>query len=140
MVLEKAQNLLEQLPTSVELPDIWSSPSSPALSPFSVLLASEVSQWNHILQVVSTSLSQLIAAVKGETAMLESTKEIYHTLAADAVPTKWLVSNMGTFWRRTPFLHSLLSSHLSSDGLKVPLQLPQLLDNLENGSDNFWST
>ena len=106
IVLEQSTQLLEQLPTRIELPAaVWttqhqlltSSPpvgSHSQLSPYWTLLSQEVSLWNHRLRVVSATLSHLIAAVKGEAAMLEEDEDLYQALVAEKVPKAWQVGNM----------------------------------------------
>lgn len=106
LVLERSTQLLEQLPTHIKLPAaVWTaqhqsptlSPpvcSHSQLSPYWILLSREVSQWNHRLSVVSTTLSHLIAAVKGEAAMLEEDEALYQSLVAERVPKAWQVGNL----------------------------------------------
>lgn len=106
IVLEQSIQLLEQLPTRIELPAaVWTTQhqlltsshpvgSHSQLSPYWTLLSQEVSLWNHRLRVVSATLSHLIAAVKGEAAMLEEDEDLYQALVAEKVPKAWQVGNM----------------------------------------------
>lgn len=106
LVLERSTQLLEQLPTHIKLPAaVWtaqhqSPTSSPPFqshsqpSPYWILLSWEVSHWNHRLSVVSTTLSHLIAAVKGEAPMLEEDEALYQSLVAERVPKAWQVGNL----------------------------------------------
>ena len=96
LVLERASEITEQIPLYIDLKEPIPQDSEDVqqltLSPYWTLLSHEVAQWNSKLRTLATSLNQLVAAVKGETAMLQDTEAMYEAIANDKVPKMWQVS------------------------------------------------
>lgn len=56
-----------------------------------MVLTQEVSEYNRRLETISTSLSRVVATVKGEGSLMEEVEEVYQALSADTVPMAWQV-------------------------------------------------
>lgn len=96
-VLEQAIELLENLPSLIDIHKTWSISHSQdhrilkQLSPFWLLLITEIIQWNSRLTLVSTGLNFFIKAVKSSTTPSQGIV-LCQALAANIVPKEWQVS------------------------------------------------
>ena len=111
IVLEKAMDMMDRLPTLFELSGTMSSYQSKcsylprtelspsrrttnifsSTSPLWIMLSREVRWLEDKVALVSSSLHQLRAAIRGEVAMLDEIMVIYNAFLQNEVPNIWQV-------------------------------------------------
>ena len=114
IVLERAQDILEELPLGIKpfalsVCESKSFPSSPTshspamanapslcdpwsvLSPYWALLSSEVSALNEKILLLNASLKGVVMEIKGEVAVQDHLAPVYTSLAENMAPDLWKV-------------------------------------------------
>ena len=102
LVLERAQDLLEELPLGIKpftlstgdtepsedgAPDIWS-----VLSPFWALMSNEVAALNEKILLLNASLKGVVMEIKGEVVQ-DQLVPTYTSLAENMAPDSWKVNS-----------------------------------------------
>lgn len=54
-----------------------------------IVLQQELKSYNHLIELVESSLVELRKALKGQNHMSEDLKEVYKCLVSDKIPAKW---------------------------------------------------